>query len=143
MTHYTNSRHVCTCLMAFSTMISNIAMTFNNFEICDNFVQSLVCRLLTPAEWKVLTVTLYRNVALSSNRTTIYGIKNKAAIALQCKLNGILNSCLALYCVQSSYLRTKCSYCKIIIFHNVICILIRLFSKCYTRKCLWFTVSNV
>ena len=34
-----------------------------------------------------------------------YGIKNKAAITLQCKPNDKLNSCLALYCVYSSYLR--------------------------------------
>ena len=29
----TNSRHVCTYLNAFLTVISNMAMTFNNFEI--------------------------------------------------------------------------------------------------------------
>ena len=34
-----------------------------------------------------------------------YVMKNKAAIALQCKSNSKLNSCLALYFVYSSYLR--------------------------------------
>ena len=35
-----------------------------------------------------------------------YGIKNKAAIALQCKSNVNIHSCLVLYSIKSSHLRT-------------------------------------
>ena len=40
-----NTRHVCTYLNAFSTLILNIVMKFNNFDISKKF---WICSLLTP-----------------------------------------------------------------------------------------------
>ena len=55
-----NTRHVCTYLIAFLMVIPNIVTKFNNFKIVDSasdsdsFVTFLTCRLLMPAAWKAL-----------------------------------------------------------------------------------------
>ena len=44
--------HFCTYLNALFMLIPNIEINFNNLEIV-NFVNYLICRLLTPAVWYV------------------------------------------------------------------------------------------
>ena len=39
--YYANTRHVCTYLNAFSTVIPNMVMRFRNFEFCKQFCEIL------------------------------------------------------------------------------------------------------
>ena len=56
MTNYTNIRHACTYLNAFSMVISNKVMIFNYFEIFENDCEifglsSVVCVVVSEASF--------------------------------------------------------------------------------------------